>query len=368
MTHARPHGAGVWRARLPGLALCAAIAALAMLCASHPAVQSHGISPLTFAVVLGMIAGNSFYPRVAGSAGAGVGFAKQTLLRIGVVLYGFRLTLQDVAHVGWSGVVIDGIIVLSTFVLACLLGTRLLGLDRRTSMLIGAGSAICGAAAVMAAEPVVRGRAEQVSVAVAGVVIFGTVSMFLYPVLFTLDAHWGLLPGSAAAFGIYEGSTIHEVAQVIAAGRAVGPEAADTAVITKMVRVLMLAPFLVGLAGWIAYGDRRRAAHGKDAAATAGTGTAARTSHPPAIPAFAFVFIGVVLLNSLRLLPGPALALITTVDTLLLAMAMTALGLSTHLDALRKTGAKPFVLALMLFFWLLVGGACINHWIPRLLT
>lgn len=366
MTHARPHGAVVWRARLPGLALCALIAAIAMLCASQPVVQAHGVSPLTFAIVLGMLAGNTFYPRIAAGAGAGVGFAKQTLLRTGVVLYGFRLTLQDVVHVGWGGVVIDGIIVVSTFVLACLLGTRLLGLDRKTSMLIGAGSAICGAAAVMAAEPVVRGRSEQVSVAVAGVVIFGTISMFLYPVLFSLNASWGLLPGSAAAFGIYEGSTIHEVAQVIAAGRAVGPEAADTAVITKMVRVLMLAPFLVGLAAWIAYGDRRRTAQpdGVDASA----GAAGGGNHPPAIPAFAFVFIGVVLLNSLRLLPGAALAMITTVDTLLLAMAMTALGLSTHIDALRKTGAKPFVLALLLFFWLLVGGAFINHWIPRLLT
>ena len=112
MTQVRPP-ASIWLARLPGLGLCALIAALAMLLAGLPAVQSHGISALTFAIVLGMLAGNTIYPRFAGVAGAGVGFAKQTLLRTGVVLYGFRLTLQDVAHVGWGGVAVDGIIVLS---------------------------------------------------------------------------------------------------------------------------------------------------------------------------------------------------------------------------------------------------------------
>lgn len=365
MTTAQTPGNGRWAARLPGLALCALIAAVAMTLASLPAVQAHGLSPLTFAILIGMLAGNTVYPAVACRATPGVEIAKQSLLRIGVVLYGFRLTLQDVARVGWAGVIIDALLVLTTFVLACIVGTRLLRLDRKMSMLIGAGSAICGAAAVMAADPVVRGRSEQVSVAVAGVVIFGTLSMFLYPMLYTLNDHWGLITGGPAAFGIYEGSTIHEVAQVIAAGKAVGPEAADTAVITKMVRVLMLAPFLIGLATWIAYGERRWP---RGEAVPKGGTRASKAERPVAIPAFAFVFIAVVLLNSLNLLPQPVIAKIAVVDTLLLAIAMTALGLSTRIDALRKTGRKPFVLALLLFTWLVVGGALINRWILQLLA
>ena len=104
---------------------------------------------------------------------------KQILLRAGIILYGLRLTFQDIAGVGLHGVLLDALMLASTFGLACLLGTRLFGLDRTTTLLIGAGSSICGAAAVMATEPVVRGRAEQVAVAVSTVVVFGTLGIFL---------------------------------------------------------------------------------------------------------------------------------------------------------------------------------------------
>src|SRR5690606_32374158 len=110
---------------------------------------------------------------------------------------------------------------------------------RETSMLIGAGSAICGAAAVIAAEPVVRAQPHKVSVAVATVVVFGTLGMFLYPWLYP---YLGL---GEHAFGVYAGSTIHEVAQVVVAGRAVGEAAGSAAVIEKMLRVMLLAPFLL---------------------------------------------------------------------------------------------------------------------------
>jgi uncharacterized integral membrane protein (TIGR00698 family) len=218
--------------------LSAALAAVAMVLGGYGWLQAHGISALTLAIVLGLLVGNSVYPRIATSSCDGVRFSKQILLRAGVILYGLRLTLTDIGHVGLVGVLIDAVVILSTFSLACLIGTRLLGLDRKTAMLIGAGSAICGAAAVMATEPVVRGRADQVTVAISTVVLFGTVAIFLYPLLYTLNVHWLLLPAGANAFGIYAGSTIHEVAQVVAAGRSVGTDTANTAVITKLVRVM----------------------------------------------------------------------------------------------------------------------------------
>ena len=352
---------------LPGLALSAALAAAAVSLGSISWLQDHGLSALTMAIVLGMLVGNTIYPRFATASGPGVNFSKQTLLRLGVVLYGLRLTVQDVGQVGLAGVAIDALVLGSTFALACWVGTRWLGMDRKTVMLIGAGSSICGAAAVMAAEPVVKGRAEQVTVAVATVVIFGTLSIFLYPVLFELNQHFNIIGGGARGFGVYTGSTIHEVAQVVAAARSIGTEAADTAVIAKMVRVMMLAPFLIMLSAWLARDEARSSAKSGDASA------AAHTSGPPqkaklAIPGFAIGFVAVVLFNSLHLLPASVLPVITDIDTALLAMAMAALGLSTHLSAIRKAGFKPILLAMILFVWLVVGGALINHWVPALLA
>ena len=150
-----------WLPRLPGLALTAAVAALALLLGQQPALQSHGLSALTLAIALGIGLGNTLYPRLAPRAAAGVGFSKQWLLRAGIVLYGVRLTFQDIGQVGVAAALIDVTLVASTLLLGWWAGTRLFGLDRGSALLIGAGSAICGAAAVMAAEPVLRARAEQ---------------------------------------------------------------------------------------------------------------------------------------------------------------------------------------------------------------
>ena len=349
---------------LPGLVISGALAAAAMALGRIGWLQDHGFSALTLAIVLGMLVGNTVYPRFAAVSGAGVAFSKGNLLRLGIVLYGLRLTVQDIGQVGLAGVVIDLLVVTSTFSLACWAGTRWLGMDRQTVMLIGTGSSICGAAAVMGAEPVVRARAEQVTVAVATVVVFGTLAMFLYPLLFDLNQHWQFIPGDANAFGVYTGSTIHEVAQVVAAARSVGPEAADGAVIAKMVRVMMLAPFLIVLSAWLA---REAARKHRSAAGGAAQGDAHRTKAKLAVPWFAFGFVAVVLFNSLSLLPAQASAVITDIDTVLLAMAMAALGLSTHFSSIRKAGFKPLVLASILFGWLVVGGALINHWVPVLL-
>ncbi|SCK34931.1 conserved hypothetical integral membrane protein [Variovorax sp. HW608] len=348
------------RRLLPGLAICALLAAAGIALGEVDWLQAHGFSALTLAIVLGMLAGHTVYPRLAAAGGPGVDFSKQRLLRAGVVLYGLRLTMQDIGHVGLAGVAVDALMLGSTFALACFAGTRWFGLDRKTAMLIGAGSSICGAAAVMATGPVVKARSEQVTVAVATVVVFGTLAIFLYPVLFDLSQQWHLIPGGTNGFGIYAGSTIHEVAQVVAAARSVGPEAADTAVIAKMVRVMMLAPFLILLSGWLARDASKQAGH---------DGAPAGVPHKTrlAVPWFAFGFVGVVLLNSLHVLPSHLTGIATMLDTFLLAMAMGALGLSTHLGAIRKAGARPLLLAAILFGWLVIGGALVNRWVPALL-
>lgn len=336
----------------PGLPISAALGVAAVALGALPALQAHGINPLTIAIILGMLVGNSVFPAIATRAEPGVVLARQSLLRVGVVLYGFRLTLQDINHVGWPGVLIDTLMVVSTFVLSVQLGTRLLRLDRSLAMLVGAGSAICGAAAVLAVEPLVRGKPEQVSVAVAGVVIFGTVSMFLYPALYDLNQLWHLIPGAAAVFGIYVGSTVHEVAQVVAASRQIGADAAGTAVIAKMVRVMMLAPFLPLLAAWLRAQARKCIARGE---------TGEVIDCPVRMPVFALLFIATVLFNSLDMLPHALVSVISVTDTWLLATAMGALGLSTHVGTLRRTGSRALLLAFVLFLWLVAGGAAINR-------
>lgn len=341
-----------WRGRLPGLVLTAAVATAAMGLANVPWLQAHGISALTLAIVLGIALGNSVYPPLAARAAAGVGFSKQWLLRAGIVLYGLRLTFQDIGQVGVSGVLIDALVLASTFALAWWAGTRWLGMDRESALLIGAGSSICGAAAVMAAEPVVRGRAEQVTVAVSTVVVFGTLAMFLYPALYQLNQTHGWIAMSAQTYGVFTGSTVHEVAQVVAAGRAVSEGAADTAVIAKMVRVMMLAPFLVALSLLLARGRIARPG-------------AARAKI--VVPWFAFGFVAVAGVNSLQLLPQALVGAAIALDTVLLAMAMAALGLTTHVSALRQAGMKPLLLALLLFAWLLAGGLGINLGVHALL-
>jgi uncharacterized integral membrane protein (TIGR00698 family) len=333
-----------------GLIFAAILAAMAMFSARLDWVQHNGFSALTIAIVLGLAAGNSFYPRIAPGLARGVTFSKQVLLRLGIILYGWRLTFQDIGHVGAAGVLIDALVVCSTFALAWWLGTRVFGLDRRAAMLIGAGSSICGAAAVMAVEPVVHGRTEQVSVAVATVVVFGTFAMFLYPFLYHLNDLYGLVELSPSAYGLFTGSTVHEVAQVVAAGRAISEQAANIAVIAKMVRVMMLAPFLMALSAYLSRGQD--------------TQQVRRT----VIPWFAVGFIAVAALNSPGWVPKPLVALLIDCDTAILAMAMAALGLSTHISAIRTAGLKPLALAAVLFVWLVGGGMAINKVVARLST
>lgn len=274
------------------------------------------MSALTLAILFGMVIGNTVYPKLWQSCDGGVIFAKQHLLRLGIILYGFRLTFSQIADVGVSGIVIDVLTLSSTFLMACWLGQKVFGLDKHTSWLIGAGSSICGAAAILATEPVVKAEASKVTVAVATVVIFGTLAIFLYPAMYPLVAHWF----SPETYGIYIGSTMHEVAQVVAAGHAISPEAENAAVIAKMLRVMMLAPFLLILAARV-----------KQLAPAN-----AEQKSKITIPWFAILFIVVAIFNSFHLLPQSVVQMLITLDTILLAMAMAALGVTTHISALKK--------------------------------
>jgi len=341
---------------MAGVLLSGGFGIVAMLLSRQPWFASHGFSPLPIAIVLGLLLGNTVYPRMAQPTQAGVNFAKQRLLRLGIVLFGLRLSFQDIAAVGLAAVLIDAVMLAGTFYLAWLVGRRLFGLDRDTAILIGAGSAICGAAAVMATEPLLKAKSEQLAVAVATVVVFGTLAMFFYPVLYQWNLQAGWVTLSPQDYGVYVGSTVHEVAQVVVAGTAVSADAANTAVITKMVRVMMLAPFLLLLS----YGLSRGHAPVQTGVEPSDT---VQTKHRQArisIPWFALWFLLVVGLNSTPLIPRDLVPALLMLDEWLLATAMFALGLTTHVSAIRQAGIRPLALAALLAVWLIVGGLVVN--------
>ena len=338
------------RQLLPGLLLAGGIATVAVWVGASPWMRAHGLGALTVAVVLGMLLGNTVYPRLASVCGPGIDLAKSRILRAGIVLYGLRITFQDLGNVGASALVMDALVIVTTFALACWLGIRVFKLEPPLAMLIGAGSSICGAAAVVATTPVVKASSDQAAVAVATVVVFGTLAMFLYPALWlALDP---LMP--AKYFGVYIGATIHEVAQVIASGDMIGPAFTQTAVVTKLGRVMMLAPFLMGLSALLAM-------RAKKLGGMVGEGKVT-------IPWFAVGFLIAVAVHSVGVLPAPVVSSAITLADVLLAMAMGALGATTHFSAIRKAGPKAGMLAAALFVWLVIGGGLMTAVVTRLLA
>lgn len=331
-----------------GMLLVVVLAGASVALSKLPIMQSAQFSSLTIGIVLGIIVGNSVFSRIATRTDVGVDYAKSILLKAGVILFGFRITFAQVAGVGWSGLLTDVVMLVGTFILAIQLGKRVFKLDEQTTILIGAGSSICGAAAVMATEPVIKAQAHKVSVAVATVVVFGTLSMFTYPIMFE---YMGV---SEHAYGIFVGSTIHEVAQVVAAGTAVSGNAADTAVIEKMLRVMMLAPFLVGLSFW--QSKKHANIHAQGSEHKSGI----------TIPWFAVLFIVASGVHSLSVISQGTTNAIVWFDNILLTIAMVALGLRTHVGAIRQAGIKPLLLAGCLFLFLTLGGFAINVGIAQL--
>ena len=345
---------------LHGILLIALFSFAAFYIAEIPFVRRLSFSPLIVGIILGMLYANSLRNKLPETWVPGIKFCTKQILRWGIILYGFRLTLAQVAAVGLPALAVDLIVVVVTILGGVALG-RLLRIDADTALMTSTGSAICGAAAVLGAEPVVRCERYKTAIALSTVVIFGTLSMFLYPIMYRT----GLLDGlSDTGVAIYTGSTLHEVAHVAGAGNAMDPTdalgIAGTATITKMIRVMLLAPVLVIMSFALAGRRRRTAAAGAAVAEAAGKQEKSRIT----IPWFAFGFIGVICLNSLlQHLCGaatvreiPLNGAIEYIDTFLLTMAMTALGTDTSIDKFRQAGAKPFVLAGLLYVWLVVGG------------
>lgn len=327
---------------LPGLMLCVALAALSYAIANWPVVNE--VVPLS-ALTVGILAGVLLRLCVPLPAAVepGIRWVLFWVLRTGIVLMGFRLVLQDMLSVGIQGLALVVIGVVSTIVLSITLG-RLLRLPDTLSTLVGCGTGICGASAVVAVDGVIKGREQDVACAIAAVTFFGTIAMFLDPLIARAI---GL---SEPAFAAWAGSSIHEVAQAVAAGFAFGPDAGVDASLYKLSRVAMLAPVCAGIAVWW---QRRRSQDDQ-----AGQGKRV------AFPMFVVLFVAVVGFNSVVTLPKNWQQGLTGLDTALLAAAMVAMGLQTRLVSVLRLGWKPIFLAAAIAVWLsglaLIGGLLIT--------
>ncbi|MBT8513990.1 YeiH family putative sulfate export transporter [Polynucleobacter paneuropaeus] len=343
---------------IPGILFSTVVALVAIeMSGRYPALGKSGLSILTLAILIGIAIGNMpIYKFLISYCGAGINFSKQKVLRLGIILYGFRLTFQDIGEVGFSGIVIDAFMLTSTFVLAVYLGMKYFKLDRDTSVLIGAGSSICGAAAILATEPILKASNERVAVAISTIVIFGTLSIFIYPVIYSYCLLNYAEYCSPEKFGIYIGSTIHEVAQVVATADAIGEDVTNNAVIAKMVRVMMLAPFLITVSALVSFWEKSKNVPGSgDIEAKA-----KKNSFGQFFPVFAIFFLIAIGINSTGYISSSMRTNLIYLDNFLLALAMGALGLTTHLSAVAKAGIKPLQLAAVLFVWLVIGGAVVN--------
>ncbi|MFV0470400.1 MAG: YeiH family protein [Dysgonomonas sp.] len=333
-----------------GVLFVALFACAAMFIAETNAMKYLSFSPLIVGILLGMFYRNIFGARMSQKFLPGIAFSSKTILRTAIILYGFRLTIHNIIGVGPMAVMTDIIVICGTLGLGLLTG-KLLKLDKELVLLTSTGSAVCGAAAILGVEPILNNKPYKTAIAVSTVVIFGTIAMFVYPLMFRS----GFFQLTQEEWGIYTGATVHEVAHVVGAGNAMLPQISDIAIVTKMIRVIFLAPVLLIFALFLAKSAK------KDSSSHS-------SSMKITIPWFAFGFILVIGFNSLNLFPQSVVSGINFTDTFLLTMAMTALGLNTDFRKFKEAGFKPFILALILFIWLVFGGYLIVKYLPYLFS
>ena len=332
------------RIALPGLYLVIAVAVVSRYLHSLIPIpaMSRAISEVFIAVFLGLHIRNAIH--YSHRFDAGIRFAMQHILRFAVVLLGLRLSLQDVVDTGLRSLLLVLACIALALTLASVAG-KLLKIPRRLAVLIGVGTAICGNTAIVAVAPVIEAKDEDVSFAVATITFFGTFAVLVYPFI-------GYFTGMTdREFGIWAGTAVNDTSQVVAAGAAFSEAARDVATVVKLTRNALMAPIilLIGMV-YARLSDKRS------------DGQRTRVSWSKAVPGFVIGFIAMAALRTLGIAVGVlpqsvadpgaltgAASLLRAVDEVskfAVLMALSAIGLGTDVGAVRRTGAKPFVLGL----------------------
>lgn len=316
------------RTVLPGLLS----AGLIVACGFTIASRWSGVSPLTASLVMGAVLGNAGL--IPTMAEPGLRFASRNVLRAGIVVLGLQLSLGEVAQLGGKGFLAVIAVVTVTF-----LGTqaiaRMLGVSPGLGLLTATGYSICGVSAISAMTGAVDGDDEDATYAIALVTLFGSISIFLLPFL-------GHVFGMGdTRFGMWSGSAVHDVAQVVASATAYSQQSLAPAVIVKLTRVVLLAP-LVSL---YAYRHRR-------AQVSRGATTGAATTSP--LPMFIVLFLVAVCVRSTGVLSDRVLADFKNLERTLLAVALVGLGAGVRFARLRLLGSRPVILGVVAYFLVLV--------------
>lgn len=343
---------------LPGLAATVAVAIAARF--------AHGLLPLglqpvfgevVLAVLLGLIIANIW--TLPENLRPGVKFSFQTLLRVAIVLLGARLSLQQVAAIGGKALILIAILMTLALTLVHHVG-RAAGIPPRLAALIGVGTAVCGNSAISATAPVINASDEEVSFAVATNTLFGTVAVFLYPLL----GH--LLHMSDAVFGTWAGTAVNDTSQVVAAGFAFSDPAGEIATAVKLTRnalmgvVIVLMGFLYGGPNQddeVQDGESPNKESPNEESQLDGTKSGKASSVlrrlRQSLPAFVLGFLALAVLNSLGVLDAVSdlagldlPALFTQASKFLILVALAGVGLGTRLAQMRRIGFKPFLLGL----------------------
>ncbi|WP_408011424.1 YeiH family protein [Pseudalkalibacillus sp. A8] len=267
---------------------------------------------------------------------AGIAFSSKVLLRIGIILMGLRLNLSQIIDAGISILIIDAIVIGFTMLIMIGLG-KILKVDNHLAALIAIGTAVCGAAAIVAVAPVIKVRKEYIALAVACIAILGTFGaigyIFTYPFL-DMDAY---------LYGVLVGSTLHELAHVIAASIPGGEVGSKIAILVKLGRVALLIPVVIILGFFFSKKESE--------------GTLKKRSFKDLpIPWFIFGFLAMSILNTLQWIPNSVTHFLIMVSVFLISMAMAGLGLSINISDFKKVGVKPVLLGVIGFILLICLG------------
>lgn len=319
--------APAFRAELPGLAIVVACVAAAFVAGAVV-----DVSPLVIGVVLGVVTANAGLVRP--TYRPGFVFASKHLLRVGVIVLGLRLSLDQIGALGVTGALTVVAVVVFTFVSVQLLAVAL-GLSPGLGLLTATGFSICGASAVAAMEPLSRADEEETAYAIGLVTLCGTLSIAVLP----LVGQW--LDMGVEQFGAFAGAAVHDVGQVTATASTFGEESLATATLVKLTRVILLAPMVAGVGLW-----RRRV-----------TAVAPGATRPPVVPLFVVGFLAAIALRATDWLSDDALDAARYVEQAFLTAGMFGLGAGVEFARLRRLGGRPLVLGLG--SWVLVAGAAL---------
>lgn len=303
---------------VPGLLLTGGLAILATNLQKIPSLGF--LSPLIIAIILGALIRNMVgVPQIYC---IGVVFSLKRLLKFSIALLGLQLSFTQVWQIGPRAIAIVTIVMISTFAFTCWLGPHL-GVSRNLTKLIAAGTSICGASAIVATGSVIDSSDEDMAYAVTIISIFGSLSMLLYPILGKLAS---LNPN---LFGLWCGTSIHEVAQVVATAFQGGQLSGEAGTISKLARVLFLIPTLLML--------------GVSQAQARSRSSSLQLKQLP-IPWFILGFIAFVAINSFGLIPIGLKSWVISQNRFLIIIALAAMGLETNFSKMRQTGLKPLYL------------------------